>query len=305
MVPFLSILPNPKIQTMIELVRQRLPLPEGEISFLEGQTDNSPVLHFAHATGFNAETYTGLLAPLAAKLRVLASDARGHGFTTLPSPAGAAAGWRIYRDDLHRFLKASGEGPYILAGHSMGATASLMVAVAAPELVSGLLLIEPVLVPRAIYWTRWLRAVSPGPDLAARAVKRRKTFPAAEAVFSSYRGRGAFRTWPDETVQDYLKGGLKPTGNGTEVTLACAPEWEAETFRSTPLGAARLAKQVRCPVTLLYAEQSTPPERECKDFARRHGRTRLIKVPGTTHFLPMERPELVREEILRLASAVA
>jgi len=30
-----------------------------------------------------------------------------------------------------------------------------------------------------------------------------------------------------------------------------------------------------------------------------HGNTRLLKVPGTTHFLPMERPDLVREEIAR------
>jgi pimeloyl-ACP methyl ester carboxylesterase len=242
-----------------------------------------------------------LLTPLSDRLRIMASDARGHGFTQLPTTPGMARGWNIYREDLAKFLGATTTAPAILAGHSMGATVSAMIAAAFPERVKGLVLIEPVLMPGILRLLSWIPFRPPSIDLASRAERRRSTFASFETALASYRGRGAFRTWPEEFVAAYLKGGLVPTGNGSEMRLACAPAWEAQTFRSTPFGASSLARRIRCPVTLLYAEQSTPPESECRRFARLHGNTRLLKIPGTTHFLPMERPELVGDEIARIA----
>jgi pimeloyl-ACP methyl ester carboxylesterase len=280
--------------------RHALALADGNVSYLEWPEDG-PTLHFAHATGFNAQTYEPLLTPLAGRMRVLASDARGHGFSTLPAGPGMARDWKIYRDDLAKFLEATANGPAILAGHSMGATVSAMIAAALPDRVSGLVLIEPVLMPNILRLVSWIPFRPPSIDLASRAERRRDSFASFDVAFASYRGRGAFRTWPEDFLTAYLTGGLVPVGDGPEMRLACAPAWEAQTFRSTPIGVAGLARRIRCPVTLLYAEQSTPPESECRAFARRHGGTRLMKVPGTTHFLPMERPDLVREEIARAA----
>ncbi len=282
--------------------RQTLPLSDGNISYLEWK-GAGPTLHFAHATGFNAETYMPLLTPLSDRMHILASDARGHGSTTLPTAPGMATGWKIYRKDLAQFLEATSKAPAILAGHSMGATVSAMFAAAFPERVKGLILVEPVLIPGVLRLLNWIPFRPASMDLASRAERRRGVFVSSDAAFTGYRGRGAFRTWPEEFLAAYLKGGLIPTGNGTEMRLACAPAWEAQTFRSAPFGATGLARKIRCPVTLLYAEQSTPPESECRRFARLHGNTRLLKVPGTTHFLPMERPDLVQEEIARMASA--
>jgi len=289
-----------KLRGMSQPVRHTLALSDGNISYLEW-TGGGPTLHFAHATGFNAETYAPLLTPLSARMRILASDARGHGFSTLRTAPRLARDWKIFRADLARFLEATAAGPVILAGHSMGATVSAMIAALWPDRVKGLILLEPVLVPKILHFVRWVPLRPPSMDLASRAERRRTTFASLDAARVSYLGRGAFRTWPEEFLVAYLKGGLISTGNGSEIRLACAPSWEAQTFRSTPIGAVSLARRIRCPVTLLYAEHSTPPESECRAFARRHGNTRLIKVPGTTHFLPMERPDLVLEEIERLA----
>ena len=289
-----------KLRGMSQPVRHTLALSDGNISYLEW-TGGGPTLHFAHATGFNAETYAPLLTPLSARMRILASDARGHGFSTLRTAPRLARDWKIFRADLARFLEATAAGPVILAGHSMGATVSAMIAAFWPDRVKGLILLEPVLVPKILHLVRWVPLRPPSMDLASRAERRRTTFASFDAARVSYLGRGAFRTWPEEFLVAYLKGGLISTGNGSEMRLACAPSWEAQTFRSTPIGAVDLARRIRCPVTLLYAEHSAPPESECRAFARRHGHTRLIKVPGTTHFLPMERPDAVREEIERLA----
>jgi pimeloyl-ACP methyl ester carboxylesterase len=283
-------------------VRKTLPLPEGEVSCLVWEGPG-PFLHFAHATGFNAETYRGLLTPLAARLRIAAADLRGHGFSTLPTGSGLAGNWTIYRDDLVQILERLDAGPAILSGHSMGGTVSLMAAAMRPERVHGLVLVEPVMIPRLAALPQFFArvgVVNPGPNLADRAGQRRDTFPSLDAALAAYTGRGAFKTWQAETLADYLRGGLIEDQDAHAVRLACKPAWEAQTFRTTPFGMARLVRRVRCPVTVVYGTiASTCRESEAEVF-RRAG-ARVVKVDGASHFLPMEYPDLVRDEIARMA----
>ena len=96
------------------LVRKKMALADGEVSYLEGASE-APLLHFAHATGFNAETYRGLLTPLQGRFRVAAADLRGHGFTTLPAPPGPQADWFTFGQDLARILDVLAAGPAALA----------------------------------------------------------------------------------------------------------------------------------------------------------------------------------------------
>lgn len=289
--------------TMAEPVRKQIVRDGGHVSYLEWRSPH-PALHFAHANGFNSEVYRKLLAPLAVRFQIFASDMRGHGFTTLPTAARMTKGWSIHGGDLNEFLAKVHTGPLVLAGHSMGAIASLMVAARHPERVRALVLAEPVLVPSAMAFAllRLVRATGvrpPVPDLADRAARRREIFASFDDVFFAYRGRGAFQTWPEQVLRDYLSGGLEPTGNGTEVRLACRPWWEAENFRSSPPGIARLASLVRCPMTLIVGENGTARDKEVGVMMRLHKRARLVRVPGASHFLPMERPEIVRDEIER------
>lgn len=290
---------------MTQPFRKSVALPEGAVSYLEWE-GGGPTLLFAHANGFNGQTYRALLQPLAERFRIVASDARGHGFSTLPTTPGLARRWTIFRDDLLRFLASFGGGPKILAGHSMGATASIMAAALKPENVRALVLVEPVMVPTipeiALRLMRAIGMKSPVPDMAERAEKRRDVFSSFDAALAAYTGRGAFKSWPAETVRDYLAGGLIPTGNATEMRLACAPAWEAEDFREPPLGIARLGRFIKCPVTLIHGGRgSTCRDQDVRAFARAHGNTRVIKLADASHFLPMEFPDVVREEIAKIA----
>jgi pimeloyl-ACP methyl ester carboxylesterase len=142
-------------------------------------------------------------------------------------------------------------------------------------------------------------------DLVEKAARRREFFPSADAAFGAYRGRGIFKLWPDAQLRDYLDGGLLPTSDG-QMRLACAPAWEAEDFRETPLFMPHLASSIRCPMTLLHGDQ---PGSTCKDaqaaaFQRRKPDARIVKVRGASHFLPMEMPDVVRAEIVRLSNAL-
>ncbi len=291
---------------MAEPLRKKMALPDGDVSYLEWEAE-APSLHFTHATGFNAQTYRALLTPLQGRFRVTAADMRGHGFSTLPAHPGPQARWTSFAGDLAPIVDAVAKGPAVLAGHSMGAIVSMMVAGTYPERVRGLVLVEPVLVPR--YSRQIMRLMAylgrkPPPNLAQMAAKRRAIFPSFEMALASYRGRGAFKSWPDETVADYLRGGLLPTGNGSEMRLACEPLWESAIFQNAPPGIARLASLVRCPLTLIYCGTGTAKEREVQIVARRHGHARLVQVPQTTHFLPMERPDIVQDEMERMMRSV-
>ncbi len=290
-------------------VRKNLSFPDGEVSYLEWAAP-APRLHFSHANGFNAESYRALLTPLQGRFCVTAADLRGHGLTTLTAEPGMQTRWTIFGADLAAVVQRLDGAPVILAGHSMGAIASMMVAAQYPERVRGLVLVEPVLVPRFAWQLRAaMRLLGRRPpanmDLATLAAKRRALFPSFEMALAAYRGRGIFKTWPEAVIADYLRGGLRPTGNGTEMQLACAPAWEAANFENAPAGIARLARQVRCPLTLLHAPMGTARSREVAIVARLKRDARIIEVPGTTHFLPMERPDVVQDEIERMGRVTA
>ena len=279
---------------------------DGTISLLEWDAPrDAPVLLFAHANGFNASTYVHLLGPLAGEFRVIAFDLRGHGETDLPTDSRLAAGWRVFRDDLLRLVDALAIGPAVLAGHSFGASSVLMAAAARPGIAKALILADPVMVTdrtalSAAAARLWGHPEKVNP-LYALALKRRAQFKSREDAIKSFTGRGAFRTWPPEMVADYVAGGLLPDGDAFR--LACDPKWEAASYATYPIRIAALGSRIDVPVTILSGtvNSATTPS-VLEEFARRQGKTRTIAIEGASHFLPMEYPERMREEIRRAAS---
>jgi pimeloyl-ACP methyl ester carboxylesterase len=251
---------------------------------------------FLHANGFNARTYAAALEPLGDRLRILAVDQRGHGRTDLPTATAGRTSWYDFRDDLLGLLEAQDLRNVVLAGHSMGGTASLLAQACAPERVKALALFDPVVMP-PMGADFDPRAFTESP-LVQGALRRRAVFPDRESAFSAYRGRGAFRTWPDEMLADYLIDGLRPRPDG-QLELACAPEWEASNFRSHGHDPWAAFAAARAPIRILRAEEgSTTRDGPVLEDLVARGRVRIETVPGTTHFLPMERPDLVRSVLL-------
>ncbi len=288
--------------------RRSIKMWDGEVSLLvwESADARAPALHFAHANGFNALTYRTLLDPLERDMRIYASDLRGHGLTTLAANPKGMRSWQIYRDDIVRTLNELDGRPKLLVGHSMGATASLMAALAKPSWVTGLVLVEPVIMPPSyIRWTRILGALGLGArvsPLVAQARKRRGIWPSREAMFEAYRGRGAFRSWPEDILRDYITGGTVDFVDDKQVRLACTPGWEAANYGSNAVDVWREMDQLRCPLTLIVGDRrSTCPDPVIELLIARRPEVRVVKVPGASHFLPMEHPEIVRREIRAMA----
>jgi pimeloyl-ACP methyl ester carboxylesterase len=244
---------------------------------------------FSHANGFNGRTYRSILQPLAGEFRILSLDLRGHGASTLPTDVPDWPGWHGFRDDLLAFLAVATDRPVVLAGHSMGGTSSLLAAAAEPDRVRGLALFDPVMFDGGGH------APEESP-LIAGALRRRADFPSREAVLEAYAGRGAFKTWSPEQLADYVAAGFRDTAEG--VTLACTPRWEASSFRLHNYDPFAAFRESRCPIRMLKAEQASTARFDGREAEiEGNPRVTVTVVPGTTHFLPMERPDLVRETL--------
>jgi pimeloyl-ACP methyl ester carboxylesterase len=267
------------------------------------QRPERPTLHWAHATGFHGRLYKPLLENLASSFNVVAWDMRGHGASAGVAKASMLQGWEIYYRDLTALLESLDE-PIWLAGHSIGATTSIMAAARRPDKVRGLILAEPVIMDawqgRMLWLAKWLRQ-SHRFALAAGAARRRNVFDSHAMALSNYSGRGGFKTWPETWLQAYVEHAFVPQGD--QVRLVCSPDWESATFAHTEHNPWPGVREVMCPVIALTAESSST----FSPAARKRLRTLLpsadVRVlSGTTHFLPMERPDAVCEAVLQALS---
>lgn len=278
----------------------------GDFSVLWRGRAGVPV-HWAHATGFNAATYLPMLETFDRSLELCAMDARGHGMTQAPADPSKLHSWKVYRRDLGRFVRSIGR-PAVLAGHSLGAIVSLELAAEHPDWVLGLLLVEPPIVdprlriPASLAKALGLSALIP---LARGAAGRRAEFPSRAAAIESYADRGAFKTWPREFVEAYVYGGTVETASGS-VRLSCEPAWESRTFAKWSSHPYRAIKRLRCPVTIMYGEREDWPfdPKALAELRRLCPEARVVSVPDAGHFLPMERPDLVRHELDTLLARV-
>ncbi len=259
-----------------------------------GPPDRRPDLIFLHANGFNAFTYRRILAPLAARFRILAVDQRGHGSTTLPTPIVGRAGWDDFRDDLLILMQKLDSRDVVLAGHSMGGASCLGAAARDPERVRRMLLFDPVILSREML--DGVRAGGrPHSPLIDAARRRRAEFASRASAFEAYRRRSAFAGWPDDMLADYVADGFRDLPSG-HVRLACDPEWEASTYLAQANDPWSDFAAARCPIEILRAERdSTCRTDGQEERLTAGGRITIETIPDTSHFLPMERPELTTE----------
>ncbi|RYY84771.1 MAG: alpha/beta hydrolase, partial [Comamonadaceae bacterium] len=210
--------------------------------------------------------------------------------------------WLRYRDDLLALFDALGGPPRVLSGHSMGGTASVLAAAALHAqgaAVPALVLFDPVLVPLTPQEAGDADWVAPEHSPLVRgALRRNDRFDSPEAALASYRGRGAFKTWPESVIADYLVDGLQPQPEGGW-RLSCAPAWEAANFiRAYRSGLAAAIAAQSGPMDVLRAD--IEPTCRWTDWP---APARVHSVPGSTHFLPMEFPDRARAALQNALAA--
>ncbi|MEM5518482.1 alpha/beta hydrolase [Henriciella sp. AS95] len=276
----------------------------------------NPALEMAalwlHGTGFNAMTYQSLLAPLGLRTKVTALDLRGHGRTQLPAVPSRMRSWHRYRDDVIEWLEKNATRPVVLSGHSMGGCVAVLVAGKRPDLVKGLVVVDPVIMTRRFYFIAhmfpFLRPIlNTGHGMARQARRRRAEFPSQEAIKQAYQDRDTFKTWRTPFLDDYIMDGFhrideNPQDSADQVwRLNCEPKWEAATFkgqRNQPWGALNKIRKKKIPIVVMRPEHKPVMSEKVTDLLVRKNPDLVLKErPNTSHFHPMEVPYEVRDEL--------
>ena len=265
---------------------------------------DGPPLHLAHANGFPAASYRSLIGRLTRSFHVVSLEARPLWSSDDPA---TLASWDPMAAELRAGLRRRGLRGLLGVGHSLGGTLSALAAAAEPELFSALVLIDPVIFtwPRSWFWsaTQRLGLASRFP-LVLRARRRRAHWSGRAAVRIAYRDRSVFAGWAPEAFEDYLDAGLVDAPGGG-VRLRYPREWEARIFEVCPPDVWPELARISAPVLFLRGEASDTFLRSASRRGLRElAAARSVAIPGSSHFLPFERPEEVAREIARFAAEV-
>jgi pimeloyl-ACP methyl ester carboxylesterase len=185
-------------------------------------------------------------------------------------------------------------------GHSMGGHITTQVAALRPQTYRALLLVDPTIFPFEYYGT-------PPPD-AHFTLRRRNQWKSPEEMFERFRDRAPFANWRPEILHDYCEYGLLPQDGG--YVLACPPAVEASIYLNSKEPGSNIypeVAQVRQPVVVMRAGKTREPgvfdlsaSPTAPDLAAKFANGREIVMADASHYIAMEWPERVVEEIRAL-----
>ena len=278
---------------------KRVHLEGVELSYFERGTRQRarPTLLFVHATGFHGRVWDRIIEPFQDHYTI-ALELRGHGRSSKQS----VSHWAEIGRDMAAFVEALDLREVIGIGHSVGAHAMVDAAAATGEFAR-LLLLDPTIVEPQAYG-------GPLPfELDERghpAGRRRSQFDSPEAMFELLRDKGSYALFDERMFRDYCKFGLLKAGDNT-MELACPPQIEASVYLAarTNGGVHASLAQLEIPVTVVRGKRP-PAVRPPMDFASsptwpglvtQLTNGRELHLPDCTHFIPMQRPQYVIDQI--------
>jgi pimeloyl-ACP methyl ester carboxylesterase len=253
-------------------------------------------VHLAPANGFPPEAYQ----PLADALKPVAHI---QGFRPLPlrttaDPASINS-WRDLAIDMLEALQRQNLTDQIGIGHSLGGILSLYVAVHDPQRFRGLVLIDPVFMPRAALPLIWLaRRLGRQRNfpLVRAAARRRDHFDDHAAALARFSGRGIFTDFTPEALSSYIQHGLHPSPDGT-LTLTWPRTWEARIFSLVPIDTWNALSRLHGPLLIIRGTRSDLIiDRTWADLQRLRPDATFVEIDGG-HMVPMEQPHAVAEAI--------
>lgn len=278
-------------------------IPAEEIPYIE-LGDAGQDLHFHHANGFPVETYSVLLRQLTDRYRIIGMNSRPMWPDSKPTDID---NWSDLVDDLIYFLEARARPGIIGAGHSLGGVVTAYAAVRRPDLFRAIILVDPVFltVGTTLFWRLLnlfgLEGLLP---LARIARKRRAHWSSPEEILERYRQAPNFSRFVPEVLNDYVMNCTVPAAEGG-VHLKYSPDWEARIFEKSPYDHWRIIPKIPCPCLIIRGVDSdTILPAAAQRIKRVLPQVKIVDIPGTGHFVPMEKPDEVAVKILEFLAAL-
>ncbi len=264
---------------------------------------DAPTAVFFHATGFHGRVWDSVIRQLDG-VRCIAIDARGHGGSDKPPPPYS---WQLSGEDAAAVVEALALRRAVGVGHSIGGNSVTRAAATLPDRFAALLLIDPVIFPKAFY------ALDEYAIDGHFVLNRRVEWDSPGAMIERFHDREPFKSWHPDALRDYAEYGLLP--DGERFRLACSPELEAHTYLSGRLKINAdiydLLPRITIPVRILRAAngiaataQDLSQSPTAPDLAAHFPHGEDVIVPNSTHFIPMEQPKVVARHICELVERI-
>jgi len=247
--------------------------------YYESSGQGEPLL-FIHGLGSSVRDWENQVSFFAGRYRVVTLDLRGHGRSDKPPGPFSCA---LFADDIARLIRSLEIGPVHVVGLSLGGFIACQLVAEHAELVRTLTMVNSVPgLPRDRFSDR-LRIAS---TLAIRRLIVRlfgmrtlgrflstKLFPRSDQ--KTLRQEFIAR-WAENDRQAYLS------------SLASVAEWSLE---------GRL-DSIQCPTCLMSGEHDFFPLVLKESYAAKLPDARLVVIPDSGHFSPMDEPERFNEAVM-------
>lgn len=237
-----------------------------------GAPGERPAL-LAHCYLGHSGGWSPLMGALQTGLDALAIDMPGHGRTPMPAEVGD------FQAEVAAAVLPLIASPSLLIGHSFGATVALRLALERPDLVTGLVLIEPVFFAAAAASPEYAPYVETERPLHAAIAAGR--FMEAAELFMTGNGDGDRWVMLPDQARAAMAGQMRLVG-------ASIPGVFHDSGRQLAPG--RL-EGLDLPVLLLAGARSPAMFRAVPSaLAARLPRAEVHQVPGAGHMLPITHP---------------
>ena len=243
-----------------------------------------------HATGLCSAVWNPIAIKLSQTKHVMAFDQRGHGDS---DKSDSGNSFELIGEDLASIIEILGESQIFVVGHSSGGIATLI----ADHLLSG------QIAKAMLVETRILDGQRSGGILKKRADQTRRKRPIWEnrnTMYEAYRPRDAFKNWTEECFISFIERGTKLLPDG-KAQLKCSPEIEASFYEQREnLVLSNYFKGLTAEYKILlgnYPEAQHIDDNDLVYFLNNVPDSSVKSMQIGSHFLPLEHPQAVFEEI--------
>ena len=244
------------------------------------------IIHFAHANGFPAKTYTKLFSFLEDDFEInfLKRHAHNPKFPVTDN-------WNRLVDELREEIENRYTEKIVGVGHSLGGILHFLLAVQKPELYKALILLDAPIISRfSSFGIKVLKRFALLEKLSpARVTKFRRSFwENKEQAFGHFLAKEKFANFDREVLLDYIEYGTTDTEKG--VKLFFEPKIEAKIYQTLPDFLPKMRGKLKVPAAYIGGKSSEEARLSRIGFMKRNFPFKFEFLDGS-HLFPLEKPE--------------
>lgn len=256
-------------------------------------------LVLSHGNGLAINAYTPFWLPLAQAYDIVVFDMRNHGENPLHDQA--AHNWDSFYSDMEEIFQGIranfGEATTVGAFHSLSSIAALAHTLREGKRWDALCVFDPPMMPPTGHPLHAIEDTDMEKH-SARALRRVAFYDSPEQLAAQFRRRESFARWVPEGADLLARHTLRQLPDG-RWTLCCPPAYEARVFRENKDESLfRRLREVPVPLMIVAGDPDSPyaaPASATAKAAHDELGIDYACVPGTTHFLQIEEPQICRD----------